>query len=718
MNVISTQGRRILSAVLVLVGAGVAPGQSAIDGGVPGAGVVELDPASSAALRIAHADTQPTPLWERLAAFDQATRENALLELELPATAPAQTQEHARLAESLWQTGAHEAAVRLLRSVEATGIPIDAGVGWKVPRPLGGGLDGRDVRLGAPRGDFRITEMDVDPTTGNIFAIVHWPNGWSLNMSRDGGATWSETYFWATSMALTDVGVAVTRGYVYVGYAPHSARSEARIRRCFCRDGRVDSAYGFRVVDDVAPHTIEEVALTAIVGGHVYYAAIVSNGRLQVWGSTYLGNSWWGPDDPGYTDVRADLDFSWEYFGGSCHWGQFFSYIDARDRLRIVRHSYTSGWETVRTIAGVAPANRPGISAFDDLVICAYRPNAGGIKCEISYDCGDTWETETIAHGGSYYRPDVTTWGGTGPALVFQQWVNGSNDKLLFTRRDGYGPGPWNHPVQVNDFDVVVGMDTTVIALPPLGGAEHGYGLTYAGSDPVGNVPYFDRIDGGPGCTAPVLQSNFSAAANPIGTVFGAGSSTTYKAAGFTMAEDAVLECVTLTMDFTGTGGGGGGNASIEIWRGSAVPAFVIARFNSPPQNGVGDFTFRAQTPTTLDAGETYWLYVESIEDPTGNFMWRGTTPSTPPTGTASHVGYLFNGNPSTVRNRFEITAAPVPCPEDVNGDGVVDVLDLLDLLTAWGPCPPGPCPADVNGDGVVDVLDLLDLLTAWGPCG
>jgi hypothetical protein len=50
--------------------------------------------------------------------------------------------------------------------------------------------------------------------------------------------------------------------------------------------------------------------------------------------------------------------------------------------------------------------------------------------------------------------------------------------------------------------------------------------------------------------------------------------------------------------------------------------------------------------------------------------------------------------------------------PGDVNGDGVVDVLDLLEVLAAWGPCP--GCPADINGDGVVNVLDLLEVLANW----
>jgi hypothetical protein len=26
--------------------------------------------------------------------------------------------------------------------------------------------------------------------------------------------------------------------------------------------------------------------------------------------------------------------------------------------------------------------------------------------------------------------------------------------------------------------------------------------------------------------------------------------------------------------------------------------------------------------------------------------------------------------------------------PTDINGDGIVDVLDLLEVLGQWGPCP------------------------------
>lgn len=57
----------------------------------------------------------------------------------------------------------------------------------------------------------------------------------------------------------------------------------------------------------------------------------------------------------------------------------------------------------------------------------------------------------------------------------------------------------------------------------------------------------------------------------------------------------------------------------------------------------------------------------------------------------------------------------PCPCPEDLNGDGVVSFPDVLALLAAWGPCT--GCPEDLDGDLTVGFGDLILILTAWGPC-
>ena len=65
------------------------------------------------------------------------------------------------------------------------------------------------------------------------------------------------------------------------------------------------------------------------------------------------------------------------------------------------------------------------------------------------------------------------------------------------------------------------------------------------------------------------------------------------------------------------------------------------------------------------------------------------------------------------------IAVAPsVDVPGDANGDGMVNADDILAVISAWGPCPPGDCPADVNGDGVVNTDDLLAVIANWGAGG
>jgi Ca2+-binding EF-hand superfamily protein len=62
--------------------------------------------------------------------------------------------------------------------------------------------------------------------------------------------------------------------------------------------------------------------------------------------------------------------------------------------------------------------------------------------------------------------------------------------------------------------------------------------------------------------------------------------------------------------------------------------------------------------------------------------------------------------------------AVPLGPPRlgDIDGDGVVNVNDLLLVINAWGPCPPpNLCPADVTGDGMINVNDLLVVINNWG---
>lgn len=57
-------------------------------------------------------------------------------------------------------------------------------------------------------------------------------------------------------------------------------------------------------------------------------------------------------------------------------------------------------------------------------------------------------------------------------------------------------------------------------------------------------------------------------------------------------------------------------------------------------------------------------------------------------------------------------------CPGDTNLDGLVSIVDFLDLLLHWGACAdPDNCPWDLDGNETVEVVDFLALLQNWGAC-
>ena len=57
-------------------------------------------------------------------------------------------------------------------------------------------------------------------------------------------------------------------------------------------------------------------------------------------------------------------------------------------------------------------------------------------------------------------------------------------------------------------------------------------------------------------------------------------------------------------------------------------------------------------------------------------------------------------------------------CSADLSGDGTVNAIDLMQLLSCWGDVKSVACEAcDFDATGAVDVTDLLALFEHWGPC-
>jgi hypothetical protein len=53
--------------------------------------------------------------------------------------------------------------------------------------------------------------------------------------------------------------------------------------------------------------------------------------------------------------------------------------------------------------------------------------------------------------------------------------------------------------------------------------------------------------------------------------------------------------------------------------------------------------------------------------------------------------------------------------PADVNGNGIVNIDDLLNVINSWGVCQGLPCVGDVTSNNVVNIDDLLAVINNWG---
>ena len=123
----------------------------------------------------------------------------------------------------------------------------------------------------------------------------------------------------------------------------------------------------------------------------------------------------------------------------------------------------------------------------------------------------------------------------------------------------------------------------------------------------------------------------------------------------------------------------------------------------------------------SFSSGQHYWIVAESDSPPLIDGVWNFA-------GIGSGFTAICNGLPCEWTSGESAVLATIVegTPDagltgDLNGDGVVNGLDLGILLANWS-IPAGspgcggatPCAADLNADGVVDGIDLGRLLANW----
>ena len=435
---------------------------------------------------------------EMLAALTPDQRANALISLE-PMGQPNDAQLIAgEQAERDWAAGRYAEAVGQLEGLERSGQNVAVSISWKQPVAVSQTKVYPDVLI-SNRTDGRTLALAYHQETGNIFAMVVWDIGWSLHMSTDLGATWSETHYWGTYTAIADM--AIVGDHVWVGYSSTGdSYNTSRFRRFFADTGAEDSVYSFQVVGDAGTNTMTEIVVkgnTPDSNNRIYMAYLVTEtDSIHFWWDDLVGTSF--TEIPtSITDAFSGLDMAWNPYRSEPH-ARWISYHSTDGRVRVVR-SDSSSWQQEISYAFTGGSLRTALAAFGDHIYCSFEcesePGKTGVCYLESQDAGvgswiyndAYWPTGSEVSG---YAPDFAVHSGSSAAAVFSS-ETGDIDDVYYVTRNGGPLAPWTDPTWYNTYDHVSGDETYIEWIGS--SCVSSYGMAYFNEDGP-KSPYFDLM--------------------------------------------------------------------------------------------------------------------------------------------------------------------------------------------------------------------------------
>ena len=437
-----------------------------------------------------------------LADLDAGQRRNAVISLEPFGDQAPEHLAGSAAVETLWASGSYDEAIRQLEGLEASGASFAVMISWKEPVAVEGvKLYYPDVRVSTRTGG-QDASLDFHAGSGNIFVLVVWDSGWTLHMSSDGGASFSETYAWSGYVAIADL--TVVGDHAWVGYS-HSGDGYHRawLRRVHADTGGADAAYGYHEVADEGSNTMVEVKVTGNApdfNNRIYIAYLVGEtDSVEFWWDDLTGTAF-NPISPSISNAQGGLDLAWNPFRAGEH-ARWISYHGTDGNIWLYRSTGTgSGWEAENSRPYTGTTSHTSLSAWSDHVYCAYECYTGdgyGICYLASNDAGATsWLADDAywpaAGEPDGFSPDISLRSGVGRAAVFSS-ETGTLDDVYYVTKSGWAAGAWSDPTWYNNWDHVSGDETYIEWLGTLGVST--YGMLYF--DDLGGVPgspYFDLM--------------------------------------------------------------------------------------------------------------------------------------------------------------------------------------------------------------------------------
>jgi hypothetical protein len=247
-------------------------------------------------------------------------------------------------------------------------------------------------------------------------------------------------------------------------------------------------------------HTFRDMALITNADDYdnrVYCLGVQDDNVLRFAWSTNTGDTFYDVTPPATANVAYGLSATWDAHH-TCPAFMFVSYLGTDGSIHVLQRTDTA-WVDVIVASGIGTNRDTSVSAYDGNVICAFEgptTYGTGILYRISYDCGTSWSSATLAapdgvNTFSFGSPAVDARTGQGTAIVYFAEV-GEPDFVYYQKRTGFAPGPWVDPIAFSDFDVYTGSDTALNPLSPAGGTPFDLGALYIGGG--SQIPYFDQF--------------------------------------------------------------------------------------------------------------------------------------------------------------------------------------------------------------------------------
>jgi hypothetical protein len=439
-----------------------------------------------------YSNLTPVPVWHRLAQMSPAERANAVIDLE-------REEPLARDIELLWNTGRCERALELFPTL----APEEVGINWRVPIPAPESDWGTPVQVSARDSVMKI-ELAADAATGNLFCLFRYlgdgdVNSWSINMSTDGGETWSEKATWMASYIIPDISLDIVSGHAYAGYVRASNLNTANVRRYRVTDGTIENFPGgspfFELGSIALPDSLRGFELAAnynFTNDRLYAFFNGKSGQCRLRGFSTPGFADTFDMSSGLsTDVIRGIDIAWNFYP-SAH-PLVMSFINAAGNVQV--WGRTQGNVNEALFSGAMPSNGSytAIAAWKDTLHVVHdqqRSSVEQVRYLVRYTSTGSWLQGGIGDTVAGFSRNAAATGkyGDGVGVTYWQYPQ-NNPGQCFRSRPAYS-GNWTPAENIQQ-----GLTTASDRVPAIARVAPGvHGAVFTRGFNHG-MAYFNRND-------------------------------------------------------------------------------------------------------------------------------------------------------------------------------------------------------------------------------